>query len=202
MNLLSHFLAVAGFLWLLILYNVWRAKRDNVKSAPEPSGAWPLIGHLHLLNGRKPIFRTLASMADQYGPVFMIRLGMRRALVVSSHEAVKECLITNDKAFASRPSSGAGKLLGYNYAGFGFAPYGPLWRQLRKLSVTELLSNRRLNELQNVLVSELNVCIKDLYSVGEDTNWVNPIKVEMSEWFEQLTFNVILRMVAGRDGFN
>ncbi|WJZ91164.1 hypothetical protein VitviT2T_010263 [Vitis vinifera] len=140
-------------------------------------------------------------MADKHGPVFMIRLGMHRALVVSSHEAVKECLTTNGKAFASRPSSSAGKLLGYNYAGFGFAPYGPLWREMRKLSVTELLSNRPLNELKHVLVSELDVCIRDLYSLGKETNWVNPIKVAMSEWLEQLTFNVVLRMVAGKRYF-
>ncbi|XP_034690478.1 cytochrome P450 CYP82D47-like [Vitis riparia] len=202
MNLLSHLLAVAGFMWLVLLCNVWRVKsfahRGKGRSAPEPSGAWPFIGHLHLLNSPMPIFRTLTAMADKHGPVFMIRLGMHRALVVSSHKAVKECLTTNDKAFASRPISSAGKLLGYNYAGFGFAPYGPLWREMRKLSVTELLSNRRLNELKHVLVSELDVCIRDLYPLGKETNWVNPIKVAMSEWLEQLTFNVVLRMVAGK----
>ncbi|KAJ9697336.1 hypothetical protein PVL29_009233 [Vitis rotundifolia] len=206
MNLLSHLLAVAGFLWLVLLCNVWRvesfAHRGKGRSAPEPPGAWPFIGHLHLLSSPMPIFRTLTAMADKHGPVFMIRLGMHRTLVVSSHEAVKECLTTNDKAFASRPISSAGKLLGYNYAGFGFAPYGPLWREMRKLSVTELLSNRRLNELKHVLVSELDVCIRDLYSLGKETNWVNPIKVAMSEWLEQLTFNVVLRMVAGKRYFN
>ncbi|KAJ9697333.1 hypothetical protein PVL29_009230 [Vitis rotundifolia] len=173
---------------LLLLCNVWRVKsfahRGKGRSAPEPSGAWPFVGHLHLLSGPTPIFRTLAAMADKHGPVFMICLGMHRAL-----------------AFASRPSSSAGKLLGYNYAGFGFAPYGPLWREMRKLSVTELLSNRRLNELKHVLVSELDVCIRDHYSLGKETNWVNPIKVAMSEWLEQLTFNVVLRMVAGKRYF-
>ena len=117
MDLLTHLLAFAGlFLGLLFWYNRWRVRTltHNSKgiSAPKTPGAWPIIGHLHLLSGQVPIFRTLGAMADKHGPVFMIRLGVHRALVVSSREAVKECFTTNDKAFASCPSSSAWKLLG------------------------------------------------------------------------------------------
>ena len=206
MNLLSHLLAIAGLMGLLLLYNVWRIKsfahRGKGRSAPEPSGAWPFVGHLHLLSGPTPIFRTLAAMADKHGPVFMIRLGMHRALVVSSHEAVKECLTTNGKAFASRPSSSAGKILGYNHAGFGFAPYGALWREMRKLSMMEILSARRLNALKHVQISELDLSIKDLYSLGKGSDWVHPVKVVMSEWFQHLSFNIVLKMIAGKRSFN
>lgn len=141
-------------------------------------------------------------MADKHGPVFMIQLGMDPAVVVSSHEAVKECFTTNDKVFASRPRSSVSKILGYNYAGFGFAPYGPFWREMRKLAVVEVLSARRLDEFKDVRVSELEACIRDLYSLGKDTNWVSPVEVVMSEWFEHLTFNFILRMIAGKRYFD
>ena len=113
MDTLSQLVAISGILGLVLLYGVWRvmilAGKSKGKSAPEPSGAWPFLGHLPLLRGQTPIFRTLGAMADKHGPVFMIRLGVHRALVVSSREAVKECFTTNDKAFASRPSSSAGK---------------------------------------------------------------------------------------------
>lgn len=207
MDLLTHLLAFAGlFLGLLFWYNRWRVRNltHNSKgiSAPKPPGAWPIIGHLHLLSGQVPIFRTLGAMADKHGPVFMIQLGMHPAVVVSSHEAVKECFTTNDKVFASRPRSSVSKLLGYNYAGFGFAPYGPFWREMRKLSVVEILSARRLNELKDVRISELDACIQDLYSLGKDNNWISPIEVVMSEWFEHLTFNFVLRMIAGKRYFD
>ena len=116
-------------------------------------------------------------------------------LVVSNHEVVKECFTTNDKAFASRPTSAAAKILGYDYAVFPFSPYGPLWREMRKLSVLELLSTIRSSGSTHLLVSELDDGIKDLYMLGKDNSWVNPQKVVMSEWFEHLTFNVILRMI-------
>ena len=207
MDLPSHFLAIAGLILGLVLwYNHWRGKtlthKSKGMSPPEPSGAWPFVGHLHLLQGKVPVFRTLGAMADKVGPVFVIRLGMYRTLVVSSHEAAKECFTTNDKVFASRPSSSASKILGYNYVAFGLAPYGPLWREIRKLCVLEILSTRRLSDLMHVQVSELHAGIKDLYILGKDYNWVNPKKVVISEWFEHLNFNVVLRMVAGKRYFN
>ncbi|KAJ1389370.1 Cytochrome P450 superfamily, partial [Sesbania bispinosa] len=97
-----------------------RSNRGGIsksKEAPVPAGAWPVIGHLHLL----------------------------------------ECFTTNDKALASRPKTVAAKHMGYNYAVFGFAPYSPFWREMRKIATLELLSNRRLEMLKHVRVSELKM---------------------------------------------
>ena len=89
-------------------------------------------------------------MADKYGPIFTIWLGVHRTLVVSSWEIAKECFTTNDKAFANRPKALALELLGYNYAMFGFSPYGPYWRQVRKMAMLEVLSNHRLEMLKHI----------------------------------------------------
>lgn len=208
MDIASHLFAIAGLIvGLVIWYNHYRrakaiTQKIKGKSPPEPSGAWPIIGHLHLLRGEVPVFRTLSDIADKLGPVFVIQLGMYPTLVVSHHEAVKECFSTNDKVLASRPSSAFAKIFGYNYAAFALAPYGPLWREMRKLSVLELLSNARLSNFTCVQVSELDGGIKDLYMIGKDNKWVNPKKVVMSEWFEHLILNVTLRMIAGKGYFD
>lgn len=146
------------------------------------------------------MFQALGAMADELGPVFMIRFGMHLTLVVSSYDAVKQCFTTNDWALASRPSISSGKLLGYNYAGFVFAPYGPLRREMRKLSVRGLFSTHRLDELKHVLLSELDLSIGDLYSVGMKSNWVQPVEVGMRRWLEELPFSLVLKMVAGKTG--
>ncbi|OVA10801.1 Cytochrome P450 [Macleaya cordata] len=104
-------------------------------------------------------------MADKYGPIFMIRLGVRRNLVVSNSELAKECLSTNDRIFPTRPNSVAVKLMGYNSAMLGFAPYGPYWREIRKIATIELLSNRRLELLKNIRISEINMSIQELYQI-------------------------------------
>ncbi|GJZ69103.1 zinc finger, CCHC-type containing protein [Tanacetum coccineum] len=84
------------------------------------------------------------SMVNKFGPIFTIKLGVHRVLVVSNSEMAKECLTTNDKVFASRPKSMAREIMGYNYAMFAFAPCGSYWRDMRKIVVLELVSHRRL----------------------------------------------------------
>ncbi|KAF4346228.1 hypothetical protein G4B88_021774 [Cannabis sativa] len=163
--------------------------------APEPSGAWPIIGHLHLLGGEDQLlYRTLGAMAEKHGPAFNIRLGTRRAFVVSSWEVAKECFTINDKALASRPTTVAAKHMGYNYAVFGFAPYSPFWREMRKIATLELLSNRRLEMLKQVRISEVEVGIRGLYKSCK-------VVVELSRWLEDLTLNMVVRMVAGKRYF-
>lgn len=203
MYLLPHLLAFVGLLALFLLYKQRRPMNQNPNNSvrgrrlpPEPSGAWPVIGHLLQLNSHSTLARTFGALADKYGPVFSIRLGMTRVLVVSNWEAVKECFTTNDKVFASRPDSNAGEYLGYNNAAFGFAPYGHFWRQMRKLVLLEVLSNRRLENLRHVRVSEIQTSTRELFSVinGEST----PAKVVISEWLEELTLNIIVRTIAGK----
>ena len=104
-------------------------------------------------------------MADQYGLIFKIRFGTKSAVVISNHKAVKECFTTNDKALAGRPRSSQRKYLGYNYAVFGFINYGKFWLKMRKITMLELLSSRRLETLKNVQVIEVDTLIKNLYSL-------------------------------------
>ncbi|KAL6348040.1 hypothetical protein AAG906_037769 [Vitis piasezkii] len=174
----------------LLLATVLNAKGNKKKGKrpPEPSGRWPLIGHLHLLGADKLLHRTLGDMADKYGPIFCIHLGLRKALVVSSWEVAKECYTTNDKVFATRPRSLAVKLMGYDHAMFGFAPYGPYWRDVRKLAMVELLSNRQLEML------------KHLYGQWA-RNKNSPALVEMKERFGNLVMNVMARAIAGKRYF-
>ena len=127
---------IAGLL-AIILFSYYLLKRSRVglaKTAPTPAGAWPVIGHLPLLGATQTPHITLGAMADKYGPLFTIKLGLHPALVLSSWEMAKECFTTNDLAVSSRPKLVAIKHLCYNYAMFGFAPHGPYWRELRKIS--------------------------------------------------------------------
>lgn len=205
MEITTHLLGIAGIVVLFFLYKLWGIVRTGSNQnrgmlAPEPPGGLPFIGHLLQLRGRNPIPRTLAAMSDRYGPIFTIRFGTKPALVISNHEAVKECFTTNDRILASRPRSSHGEHFGYNYAGFGFAPYGTLWREMRKLAMLELLSARRIETLKGVRVSEVDTLVKDLYSLCK-SNEHSPVKVVINEWIECLTFNIITTMVAGKRYF-
>ncbi|XP_040991679.1 cytochrome P450 CYP82D47-like [Juglans microcarpa x Juglans regia] len=204
MEIISHLLAIAGVVLVLVLwYNQWRVKTGSHSKgmlAPEPSGALPIIGHLHQLRSQTTIARTLGAVADKHGPIFKFRFGMKPGLVISSHEAVKECFTTNDRVFATRPLFSQGKYLGHNYAGFAFSPYGSYWSKMRKLAVSELLSNRRLETLKDMQISEVETLVKNLYSVCK-SNEHKPVKVAIGEWFEGLTVNIVTKVIARKRYF-
>ncbi|KAF8399197.1 hypothetical protein HHK36_015062 [Tetracentron sinense] len=197
------------FVLLIILYYVLvrprttKSSSNGKKTAPEAPGAWPLIGHLPSLAGKELPHITLGAMADKYGPIFTLKLGVHRALVLSSCEVVKECYTTLDMVFASRPSIVAFKHMGYNDAMFIATPYGPYWREVRKIATLELLSNRRLEMLKHVRASEVDMSIKELYELCAKKKKIGTgqVLVEMKRWFGELTFNVTIRMICGKRYF-
>ncbi|KAK7307590.1 hypothetical protein VNO77_40791 [Canavalia gladiata] len=175
------------------------APNTNICTAPQAAGAWPIIGHLHLFGAHQFTHKTLGMMADKHGPIFTIKLGSYKVLVLSSWEMAKECFTVHDKAFSTRPCVAASKLMGYNYAMFGFTPYGPYWREIRKLTTIELLSNQRLELLKNTRRSELEAAITELYkSWSRERRTKEGILVDMKQWFGDLTHNIALRMVGGK----
>ncbi|PVH39531.1 hypothetical protein PAHAL_5G531000 [Panicum hallii] len=109
---------------------------------PSPPGGLPLLGHLHLL-GSLP-HRGLRSMAASCGPVMLLRLGQVPTVVASSAAASEEAMKTRNLAFASRPSLRMADRLYYGTRDMVFAPYGERWRQLRRVCVSHLLTQRRV----------------------------------------------------------
>ncbi|KAK6245329.1 hypothetical protein SCA6_008419 [Theobroma cacao] len=197
--------AVLAFTVILFLFCLlWFSRtasssRNKRRTATEASGAWPIIGHIPLLGGPRPPHLSLTNMADKFGTIFTIKLGVHRALVVSNWEIAKECLTTNDKAFATRPKLAGMEILGYNYAMIAFAPYGPYWRQVRRFATVELLSNHRLDMLKRVRESEVETSLQQLYQLW-DKKRSNSAKVlvDMKRWFRDVVLNVILMIIVGK----
>lgn len=186
----------------LCLYSFLMKARGERKSPPEAGGSWPIIGHLHLLGGSKPPHLVLGKMAERYGPIFTVNLGVKKALIVSSSEIAKECFTTNDKAFASRPKFMAAEIMGYNYAFLPFSPYSHYSRQVRKIVMLEVLSNSRLEILKQVRESEVKASMKGIYercvTNGKSSTGSNKALVEMREWFLDVNENVLFRMIVGK----
>ncbi|XP_027353751.1 cytochrome P450 CYP82D47-like [Abrus precatorius] len=198
--------AVAGVIGLLLIscYVFFSfLKRGSAGRAPKPpvaAGSWPLIGHLYLLGGSsKPPYETLGALADKYGAIFSIRIGVYPAVVVNSWELAKECFTTLDVIVSSRPKFTAAKILTYNYASFAFSPYGKFWREMRKITVSELLSTRRFELLRDVRDSEVQSLLKELYRTWvEKRGDSDDLLVEMKQWLGDINLNAFLRMIAGK----
>nr|GLL45280.1 cytochrome P450 CYP82D47-like [Ipomoea trifida] len=185
------------FLLRLIINLVFH--KGSTQEPPEAGGAWPIIGHLHLLAAPRPTFKILADMADKYGPIFRIRLGTRQVLVVSDSRIAKQCFTTNDRALAGRPKALASEIIGYNYAMFGLCPYGDYWRHVRKL-----LSNRRREALMQVWDSGVRSFAQEIYRswaskmFGPTLNLDNVVKLDMKQMFGELLMDVTMQTLFGQ----
>lgn len=195
-------LAVAAFSLCSLLTGIKNRTRSH---PPQPDGALPFIGHMLILRDGRPLAQTMASLADKYGPVFMLRMGQKPTLIVSNSDAARECFTTNDEVFATRPLNPVGKLMGYDFGMMGFAPYGSYWRGIRKLTAMELLSKSRLANLKQVRAEEIGMCIRHLHRHLENRNGKDrqmPITVDMKQWMGNVTFNVVVKIVAGKRYFD
>nr|WOX58880.1 cytochrome P450 CYP82D47 [Phyla nodiflora] len=206
------YLALAFSLLVYYFFVHSRSSNPNTKAhkappeAPEAGGARLFTGHLHLMTDGSSSPTSvlphikLAAIADKYGPVFTIRLGVQRVLVVSSWEIAKKLFTANDAIISSRPRFRASKHLSYNFAMFGFSPYGQYWRELRKIVSLELLSSRRVEMQSHVRVAETSDSVNELYKLWQEKkdNRSGKVLVEMKQWFGNLNMNVILRQVVGK----
>ena len=149
-----------------------------------------MIGHLHQLGRSQPAHIALGNMAEKYGPIFTIWLGVHQTIIVSSWEIVKECFTTNDKAFANRPKGLTLEILGYNYAVVEFSPYGPFWRQVSKMVTLEVLSNYHLETLKHIREAEVNDSIKEIHKLLVKNN---KVLLEMERWLGCTALKIICR---------
>ncbi|XP_076903301.1 cytochrome P450 CYP82D47-like [Bidens hawaiensis] len=186
---------------ILVIYCLSFFYKGNktTTTPPEPSGAWPIMGHFKVFNGPDLPHVTLSSMADRYGPIFTVRLGIHKVLVVSNREIVKDIFTTHDVIVSDRPRYTAAKILGHNGASLSFTPYGPYWASIRKIISQELLSNSRLQKLRHVREFELESAIKNMHELWrEKRDGDGKVLVEMKKWFGELNMNTTLKVVAGK----
>ncbi|XP_058099747.1 cytochrome P450 CYP82D47-like [Magnolia sinica] len=91
--------------------------------------------------------------------------------------------------------------MGYNYPMLGFAPYGPYWREIRKIATLQLLSNGQLELLKQVHATEIAVRIKELHRLWAKKDGFSA-KVDLKKWCGDMTLNVVLKMVVRKRCFD
>ncbi|KAJ6700935.1 CYTOCHROME P450 98A9 [Salix koriyanagi] len=180
-----------AFAWLatvslILIASRLRRSKFNRPPGPKP---WPIIGNLNLI-GELP-HRSLHALSQKYGPLMQVQFGSFPVVVGSSVEMAKTILKTHDVIFSGRPKTAAGKYTTYNYSDITWSPYGPYWRQARKMCLMELFSAKRLESYEYIRVEELQALLKTLHkSSGRPIN--------LKDHLTDVSLNVISRMVLGK----
>ncbi|KAJ6851639.1 premnaspirodiene oxygenase-like [Iris pallida] len=124
-------------------------------------------------------------------PVMHLKVGEIDLVVISSPEAAREVMGVHDLSFASRPELVVAKVVGYGPTDVGFSPYGPYWRQLRKICVLKLLSSRRVRSFSYIREEEVSSLVEHVKASGGRS------PVNMRERLSALSNNVLSRAACG-----
>ncbi|GMI70070.1 cytochrome P450, family 71, subfamily A, polypeptide 22 [Hibiscus trionum] len=162
------------FLSLVLLSSllIWLklAKRKRLNLPPSPPKL-PIIGNIHQV-GKVP-HQSLRDLSRKYGPLLLLHLGYNPTVLVSSPDIVKEIVKNHDIIFSNRPKTTALDYLYYGGRDMVFSPYGEYWKQVKKISVLELFSHRRVHSFQFVREEEVEVLVNKIRGAclkGEPVN--------------------------------
>ncbi|CAN1220911.1 Cytochrome P450 71D10 [Linum grandiflorum] len=135
----------------------------------------PVIGNLHQL--KSPPHRSLAELASKHGPIMRLQLGQLTTTVISSAD-----LATGNR------------ILSYGLLDIGFAPYGPYWRQLRKICKSDLLSSGRVGSFRKIREDEATKLVREIAEEAQGNEGVN-----LSKKLSGMTYGIALSSAFGRN---
>lgn len=154
---------------------------------------WPVVGSW-LQVGDDLNHKRLALLAMKYGDIFMLQMGQRRIVVVSSAELAKEVLHTQGIEFASR----CGNLVSDIFTGNGqdmvFTVYGDHWRRMRRIITVPFCTNKVVQDSRLAWEDEINLAVDDIISRKE--SFTSGIIIRRR--LQLMMYNIIYKMMFNR----
>ncbi|XP_049934315.1 tryptamine 5-hydroxylase-like [Nymphaea colorata] len=135
--------------------------------------------------------RSLEQLSKKYGDLMFLQLGQVPTIVLA-----RQVMKTHDHAFASRPALLSAQYLSYGCSNVTFSPYGPYWRQARKICVTELLDSRRIQSFQYIREEEIGRLVALIGSLADRLG--SGGAAYLKDAFFSLANNILCRVAFGK----
>lgn len=184
--------ATMALLTVVHILRAWIWKSNNKKMLPPGPRGFPIFGSLYSL-GQFPN-KDLHRLAQKYGDIMYLRLGLMPTIVVSSPQAAELFLKTHDLVFASRPPHEGAKHISFGQRNVSFAEYGSYWRDIRKMCTLELLSNHKINSFKSMRKEEVALLIQSIKEAANNRR----VAVDLSDKVSTLSVDMTCRMVIGK----
>ncbi|KAL8482419.1 hypothetical protein ACS0TY_028551 [Phlomoides rotata] len=172
---------------LVLISKVIENRRPSNRNLPPGPKPWPIIGNLNLV-GSIP-HQSLHYLSQKYGEIMLLKFGKFPVIVASSPNMAKQFLKVHDADFASRPLLAAGKYTSYNNSDMTWSPYGPYWRQARKIYLSEVFSLKKLQFFEQIRVQETRNFLSRLHPLSEKP-------VVLRDQLQRYTLSTICRMLS------
>ena len=187
-DILDYAIPFLIFLASILLVQIILAKIRSSAGLPPSPRALPIIGHMHLLS-RIP-HQAFHKLSARYGPLVYFFIGSKPCLLASTPEVAKEILKINEANFLNRPKVANLDYLTYGSADFATIYYGPHWKFMKKLCMTELLGSRTLDQFLPIRCAERKRFLTLVLKRAEAKE-----AVDVGAELMRLTNNIISRML-------
>ncbi|KAI5655982.1 hypothetical protein M9H77_24775 [Catharanthus roseus] len=182
--------------WFIKAYVNDHHKRgsSNLPPLPEVPGL-PVIGNLLQLKEKKP-HKTFTKWAETYGPIYSIKTGVNKMVVLNSNEVAKEAMVTRYSSLSSRKLSNALKILTSDKSMVAMSDYDEFYKAAKRCVLTSVLGSnaqKRHRALRDVLLENVS---KHLHaSLSKD-----PLEaVNLRKHFQSELFGLALKQALGED---
>jgi trans-cinnamate 4-monooxygenase len=135
--------------------------------------------------------RNLAEMSQKYGDVFMLRMGQRNLVVVSSPDIAKDVLHTQGVEFGSRTRNVVFDIFTGNGQDMVFTVYGEHWRRMRRIMTVPFFTNKVVQQSRVAWEDEANHVIKNLKAKPEAAT----TGVVIRKGLQLMMYNIMYRMM-------
>lgn len=152
---------IISVLCILLAFLLLLLQRNRGKAVGKlPPGPYPIpiIGNIHHL-GKHP-HKSLANLAQVYGPIMRLKLGRINTIVISSSSAAQQVLQKQDLAFSTRPLPDAARACNHFKSSVAWLPVGNQWRSLRKIMSTYIFTTNKLDANQHLRTNKVQELVK------------------------------------------
>ncbi|KAI4300729.1 hypothetical protein L6164_034070 [Bauhinia variegata] len=133
--------------------------------------------------------KAFQKLARLYGPLMQLSLGASTCVVVSNAQVASQVMKTHELNFCFRPQFGSSDYYQYKGSYFITAPYGPYWRFMKKLCVTQLLSSSQLSRFTHIREQEIEKLLQFLMLCSKEGR-----ACDLCIHLTSLTNNIMCRM--------
>ncbi|XP_063771237.1 cytochrome P450 2K6-like [Pseudophryne corroboree] len=149
---------------ILFLTYVYNNRKQNYKNFPPGPKPLPIIGNLHMFDMSKPI-NTFLELSKKYGPVYSVQLGMKKMVILSGYDTIKDALVNHAEEFSDRPDAPIITKLIKDY-GIIFAN-GENWKVMRRFTISTLRDyGMGKKSIENKIIEEASCLSQTIKSYG------------------------------------
>ncbi|XP_004486599.1 ent-kaurene oxidase, chloroplastic-like [Cicer arietinum] len=193
-NLVATSVALGAFSVFLFLFLFRRRNTHKLPPVPVVPG-WPVIGNILQLKEKKP-YNTFIQMSHKHGPIFSIKAGAYKVIVLNNTQLAKEALVTRLSSIKTKKMSAALEILTSNQCMVAMSDYSDFHKTIKRHLLANVLganAQKQHRNLRDVMIENMSK------QFCEHANTFPNLAVNFRQIFVSELFTLTLKQTLGID---